>query len=268
MATRNENDPLETSGAPRSCSSLTTSFTVRIPESHAHLEISHGFPLHTRMLARKIVVRFTELGEYYLMSGISDSRTSATLLERLRDDPAQAAAWELFVTRYGPMIHGWCRAWGAQPADASDVTQVVLVKLLRRMRTFAYDRSRSFRGWLSTVVRHAWIDLVAERRRNGDSTSGQEGTDALDLVAARDDFMHLIDQDHRREVLESAMDRVRQRVLPHTWHAFYLAAIEKKSGAEVVELLGISIGTVFQARNRVQAMIKQEIAALGGSDLD
>ena len=33
-----------------------------------------------------------------------------------------------------------------QEADAKDVTQMVLVRLAERMRTFAYDPSKSFRG--------------------------------------------------------------------------------------------------------------------------
>ena len=28
------------------------------------------------------------------------------------------------------------------------------------MATFAYDPSRSFRGWLKTLTHHAWRDLV------------------------------------------------------------------------------------------------------------
>jgi RNA polymerase sigma-70 factor (ECF subfamily) len=91
--------------------------------------------------------------------------TSTTLLERLRQAPADQAAWAEFVGRYGHRIHGWCRQWGLQEADAQDVTQTVLLKLLRTMQTFRYDPAQRFRAWLKTVTHHAWQDLVRSRRQ-------------------------------------------------------------------------------------------------------
>ena len=105
------------------------------------------------------------------------SRTSVTLLGRLREDPKDQSAWSDFVARYQPKILQWCRGWGLQESDAKDVTQAVLLKLSRLMATFAYDPSRSFRGWLKTLTHHAWRDLVAERKRggigSGDSRMGE-----------------------------------------------------------------------------------------------
>ena len=64
----------------------------------------------------------------------SDSRTSLTLLEALRQAPKDAGAWERFVWRYRPMIYGWCREWGLQGADAEDVAQDVLARLIGEAR--------------------------------------------------------------------------------------------------------------------------------------
>ena len=49
------------------------------------------------------------------------------------------AAWSEFVDRYGRKIYGWCLRWGLQDADAQDVTQIVLLKLVQRMKDFTYD---------------------------------------------------------------------------------------------------------------------------------
>ena len=76
-----------------------------------------------------------------------DPRTSASLLARLSVSPNDAAAWDDFVRRYGGTMLQWCRAWKLQEADAQDVTQSVLLKIARRMRTFRYDPAKSFRGW-------------------------------------------------------------------------------------------------------------------------
>src|SRR5262245_29484558 len=91
--------------------------------------------------------------------------TRATLLEQLRQAPSDQASWAEFVERYGRHIYRWCRQWKLQDADAEDVTQDVLVKLTQKLRTFTYDPSRSFRGWLKTVAHHAWRDFADSRRR-------------------------------------------------------------------------------------------------------
>src|SRR5687768_13130438 len=102
------------------------------------------------------------------------SMTSTTLLLRLQHSPSDQAAWAEFVERYGRRIQGWCRQWGLQEADAQDVAQTVLVKLLRAMETFRYDPKQRFRAWLKTVTHHAWQDWVRSRKQiaaGGDSTA-------------------------------------------------------------------------------------------------
>src|SRR5262249_45723629 len=90
--------------------------------------------------------------------------TRVTLLARLRQNPTDEAAWDEFVECYGRHIYRWCRQWQLQEADAEDVTQDLFVKLAQKLRTFAYDPSLSFRGWLKTLAHHAWRDFVDGRR--------------------------------------------------------------------------------------------------------
>src|SRR5579875_3239459 len=108
------------------------------------------------------------------MNASSCSQTSLTLLGRLRQESIDQAAWSELVERYGPRIFGWCRQGGLQEADAEDVTQMVLVRLVERMRTFHYDPSKSFRGWLRTLTKHAWSDFVEARQRGGRGSGGDD----------------------------------------------------------------------------------------------
>jgi RNA polymerase sigma factor (sigma-70 family) len=101
--------------------------------------------------------------------------TRVTLLARLRQDPSDQADWDEFVERYGSHIYRWCRQWKLQDADAEDVTQSILVKLFQKLRAFAYDPSRSFRGWLKTVAHHAWRDFEDSRRRARPIAGDSEG---------------------------------------------------------------------------------------------
>jgi RNA polymerase sigma-70 factor (ECF subfamily) len=187
------------------------------------------------------------------------STTSVTLLGRLRQVPADQAAWSDFVDRYGPTILQWCRRWQLQEADAQDVVQDVLLKLHRLMATFSYDTSGSFRAWLKTLVHHAWRDLVSERRRVGIGTGDTHMAALLGDLAAGEDLAGDLQDEFRRELLERAMSRVKARVPSNTWDAFQLTALEGSSGAEVAARLQMRTAQVYLARSKVKKRIEDEI---------
>jgi RNA polymerase sigma-70 factor (ECF subfamily) len=192
------------------------------------------------------------------------SRTSVTLLGRLSETPDDAAAWEAFVRRYGPKIYEWCRGWRLQEADAEDVTQNVLMRLAQKLRTFSYDASRSFRGWLRTLTQHALSDFLEAQKRL--APAGGALVEILGAVEAREDMLQRIEAEFDREILEAATVQVRLRVEPHTWEAFRLTAIEGMSGQAAAQQLGIRATSVFKAKLRVQAMLQEEVARLEQQD--
>jgi RNA polymerase sigma factor (sigma-70 family) len=200
------------------------------------------------------------------MTDVPDLRTSATLLGRLRDVPADQMAWSEFVDRYGAVIYGWCRRWHLQDADAKDATQAVLATLCVKMRTFRYDETLSFRGWLRTLTHHTLSDLASRRKPTPKGSGAPEDADWLESLEAREDLIQRIDEQFDRELFEEATIRVRLRVEPHTWEAFRLTAIEQMSGAEVADRLGMKIATVFKAKSKVQNMLREEIGHLDRSD--
>ncbi|MFO0841048.1 MAG: sigma-70 family RNA polymerase sigma factor [Gemmataceae bacterium] len=190
--------------------------------------------------------------------------TSPSLLARLkRPDPDQPA-WAEFVRRYGRLIHGWCRHWRLAEADVEEVTQAVLVKLAEKMRTFAYDPSRSFRAYLKTLARYAWMDFLEAKKRPGAGSGDSEVLRALQAVEAGDDLVRRLGAQFDQELLAEARDRVRRRVEPQTWQAFLLTAVEGMSGAEAAARLGVKVAAVFKAKSRVQQMLQDEVARLEG----
>src|SRR5262249_28533577 len=196
------------------------------------------------------------------MDNTSSSRTSITLLGRLQHDPVDQAAWGEFVQRYGPRIQGWCRRWQLQEADAEDVTQDVLVKLSVKLRRFAYDPARSFRGWLRTLTEHALSDHLAERRRPGRGSGDSAVLEILDKVEVRADLVERLKEEFDRELLAEALARVQGRVAVQKWEAFRLMALEGRSGAEAAAALGMKVATVFTARSKVQKLVQEEIRKL------
>ncbi len=190
----------------------------------------------------------------------SSSRTSATLLGRLRHEVSDQKSWAEFVRNYGPLIHRWCRRWKLQPADAEDVTQTVLVKLADKLRTFEYDPQRRFRSYVKTLAHYALCDFLEARRRSSVQGSGDSVVlDQLDTVEARDDFQASLADAFDREVAAEAMARVQLRVQPRTWEAFRLTAMEGLSGAEAAARVGMEVPTVFRAKSQVQKMLKEEV---------
>src|ERR1700756_2705935 len=120
--------------------------------------------------------------------------TRVTLLTRLRQDPSDQAGWDEFVERYGRHIYRWCRQWKLQDADAEDVTQDILVKLTQKLRAFAYDPSRSFRGWVKTVGRHAWRDFADSRRHTRRAAGDGRVQELMLTLEAREDLAQKLEE--------------------------------------------------------------------------
>jgi DNA-directed RNA polymerase specialized sigma24 family protein len=142
------------------------------------------------------------------------------------------------------------------------VTQDVLLKLHGLLAKFAYDPSRSFRGWLKTLTHHAWRDLVDDRKRLDDGTGGSGMQLFLESIVAGDDLVEHLEEEFRRELMDEAMERVRQRVAARTWDAFRLTALEGCSGAAAADQLEMNITRVYTAKSQVKTMIQEEVRKL------
>ena len=192
------------------------------------------------------------------MAEWSDSRTSLTLLEALRQTPNNASAWEKFVWRYRPMIIAWCREWDLQGADAEDVAQDVLARLTEKLAQFQYDPSRCFRAWLKTVTQHAWSDMIAHRLRGSDSRMIRR----LESLDAQADLKRRFEETFDLELMDMAIAQIQGRVTAPTWEAFRLTAMEGLSGAEASTRLSVSVASIFVAKHRVQKLLKEEVRRL------
>jgi RNA polymerase sigma-70 factor (ECF subfamily) len=168
------------------------------------------------------------------MAHVLESRTGSTLLDVLQN-PMDNCAWRSFVERYGPKISGWCRQRGLKQAGVEEVTQIVLVKLVKKLRTFRYDpRKGRFRGWLKVVTDHAVVDYLIDAAAIGRVTD----PDILDVMGspeARKDLGEVIEKAVLLELLDLAMERVQLRVSRRDWQIFGALALEERSAADVAE---------------------------------
>jgi RNA polymerase sigma factor (sigma-70 family) len=196
--------------------------------------------------------------------------TDAGLLHRLKD-AKNDSAWSLFTSRYEPVITQRCQRWRLQPADAEEVTSIVLVKLAQSLAGFEYDPARRFRGWLRVMVDNAVRDFLRMRRRRpGNIGSGDTGAhQRLEQIEAPADSSEpgQPNEDAEWNQLEEVwevVERVRSRSEPKTWKAFWMTAMEGRPAREVAAELGISAAAVYQNKKRIGDRLRRE--ALQGHD--
>jgi RNA polymerase sigma-70 factor, ECF subfamily len=181
--------------------------------------------------------------------------TSVSLLLRLKGgtDPA---AWDRFVELYTPMMYRWVLQLGAQSADASDVVQDVLIRLIKTLPRFDYDRGRSFRAWLRTVVTNSW------RERWRKSVPMLLSESALIGLAGEDEHGRWNDAEDQAELCRRALELIRPEFAATTWDAFIKTVMEGQPVAETAQTLGLTANAVYLARSRILARLRQEIAGL------
>ena len=179
--------------------------------------------------------------------------TPGSLLERLRQ-PEDQSAWVRFVDLYTPLLCYWGRRAGLQEPDVSDLVQDVFQVLVRKLPTFAYDKDRTFRGWLRTVLLNQWRDGI-RRRVEQPLENGEAVADSADPDA-------LIEQEYRDYLVSRALHIMKTDFQPSTWQACWEHVVCGRPAAEVATELGITVKAVYQAKARVLRRLRQELEGL------
>jgi RNA polymerase sigma-70 factor (ECF subfamily) len=190
-----------------------------------------------------------------------DSRTGSVLLVLLRD-PSTPRAWEDFVDRYGPKIHGWCRRSGLQEADAENVTQEVLFKMVQALPKFTYDPEKGFRRWLKTVTLHALDDYRDSQRRAVAGAGGSAVLERLHQEEAREELITSLAEAFDLELRDEAESRVQLRVSARDWKIFQDLATDGRPVRDVAQEHGLSAAAVRMVKCRVLNELREQVARL------
>jgi RNA polymerase sigma-70 factor (ECF subfamily) len=182
-------------------------------------------------------------------------------LNQLRD-PNDQRAWAAFHKVYQPVIYKWCQGQKLQDADADIVCSSVLVKVWNKMSEFHYDSSRRFRGWLRTLVQNEVRDFLRHRNCRPDArgSGNPDVQKALEQLEVNPDATGVDQELEELEAIQDrlyqVMQRVQQRAEAHTWQAWLLTVRHGQPTREVAELLGISVASVYKAKQRINDMIR------------
>ncbi|HSM60108.1 MAG TPA: sigma-70 family RNA polymerase sigma factor [Longimicrobiales bacterium] len=172
------------------------------------------------------------------------------LLRRARDGDRRALR-ELAQAAY-PIVRRWSLVRTGDPADADDLTQDVLVLMIRRLDTFR--GSSRFTTWLYALARNAATDRMRRERRRArfrddprivERTSADAGP-VPDASADRDLLARMISH-----FFDELPERQRE--------VFDLAELQGLPASEVAERLGIETVSVrahlFKARRALRSRI-------------
>ena len=171
-------------------------------------------------------------------------------------------SWSRMVNTFGPVVYRWCRSGGVPEADAADLVQDVFIAVARGIGHFQRQKKQgSFRSWLATITRNQVRDFFRKQAKRDLAAGGtdawqrmQESPDELDSTICADNAMSSI----TRRVLES----VRGEFESATWTAFWMTAVEGKTGEETSEATGISVSSVYQAKSRILRRLRQRLSEL------
>jgi RNA polymerase sigma factor (sigma-70 family) len=187
--------------------------------------------------------------------------TRASLLIRLRD-ARDKDAWTQFVQVYAPLIYGFGRSRGLQDADAADLMQDVLSSLTRSLGRLDYDPRRgSFRSWLYTITRNR-LNTFLDRQRRVVHGTGDSGAHRRLEQEPEPTEISEWEREYDRRVFDWAAERVRATNSEPIWQAFYQTAMEGKKPKDVAQALNMSVGSVYVAKSRILAQVREQIQRL------
>ena len=170
------------------------------------------------------------------------------LLARARDDDS---ALSDLIDAAAPVVRRWAMVQTGDAADADDVTQEVLIRMIRNLD--ALPEPPRLAGWLYTVTRNAAADRFRSRSRQ------RTAADSEDIVAsAVSDSADPASDAERNELGELLLSAFRE--LPNRQReVFDLVELQGVPATEAAEMLGIRAtsvrGNLFKARRNLRRRI-------------
>ena len=168
---------------------------------------------------------------------------------------------ELFQN-HAPRIYHLARRMLGNDADAEDVTQDVLLQVLRKMHTFRGDSA--FPTWLHRITVNAALAQRRKQARRDEhhlpdlmdqafAGNGHHVTPVRRWSVAPD--KQVLDQESH-QVIEQAIAR-----LPENYRDVYvLADVEGLPNAEIADMLGLAVPGVKSRLHRARLMMRDALA--------
>jgi RNA polymerase sigma factor (sigma-70 family) len=183
--------------------------------------------------------------------------TSASLLDRLKVASPQSPDWSRLRDIYLPLIEAWLLRIGVSRDHIDDLTQEILLVVVRQLPRFDRKRCGSFRAWLRQIAVNLAKNLYRKQSRLRTTAPGPD--DSLSqLEDPASDLSREWDRDHDQHVWRKLQEIVRPDFEQKTWEAFTQTALRGRSTKEVAAQTGLTENSVLLAKSRVLKRLRHE----------
>jgi RNA polymerase sigma-70 factor (ECF subfamily) len=184
----------------------------------------------------------------------------------VRAQLGETSAWKDLTDLYRPLIMGWLNRQGVQACDLEDVSQEVLLTVVKRLPSFEHSGQKgAFRSWLRTIICRRMVDYWRSLDAGSQGIGGSRAVAALEeVIDPQSELNRRWDEEHDRYVVQCLLDMVEDNFEPLTLQAFRRLALEGASGVQVAQELGLSVSAVYLAKSHVLKRIRQEADGLIG----
>ena len=172
------------------------------------------------------------------------------LLRIAEDGDRQSFA--LIYNHFAPRIKGFLMRGGASEAEAEDLAQDAMVKVLRKAKLFDPDKA-SAATWIFTIARNARIDAIRKASR---ANLDPDDLALMPEEAPRADY--LCELTERNERIKKAFEVLS----PDQQTVMRLHFYEDQSHSLIAEQLGLPLGTVKSRLRLAFERIRKELGDL------
>jgi RNA polymerase sigma-70 factor, ECF subfamily len=192
---------------------------------------------------------------------VADPDTELTRLAQAGDE----RAFEALVVKYQRRVARHVARYVKSADDVEDVVQEVFIRAYRGLASFRGDSQ--FYSWLYRIAANAALNHL--RRASDDVSLGDDSSDerASEFVPGVSDAAQP-DRTLMAEQIADAVQRALAKLQPQLTEALMLFEVEKKSYAEIAEMLQIPIGTVRTRIFRAREFIARRLEPVLGPHRD
>lgn len=186
--------------------------------------------------------------------------TSTSLLRHARDC-TDANSWQRLVRLYSPFLYGWLRRRRVPHQDADDLAQEVFTTLAMELPSFRHNgQPGAFRCWLRTILGHRLLAYWSAQKMLQKAPADSEllAQVAEQLADPASDLSRLWDHEHDRFVARRLLEEIGREFAPNVWQAFRRVTLDGAAPEEVASELGLSVGSVYNAKYLVLKRLRQE----------
>ncbi|HYG35798.1 MAG TPA: sigma-70 family RNA polymerase sigma factor [Clostridia bacterium] len=194
--------------------------------------------------------------------------TRHSLLSRLKDWNDQES-WKQFFDTYWRLIYSAAIRAGLSDTEAQDVVQETVISVSKGLAKSQYSAEKgSFKGWLLRMTRWRIADQLRKRQCAGATapveSNENTGTRTVERIADPAGLVldSVWDEEWERNLMETALERVKGQVDPKQYQVFDLYVLKGWPVARVTRALQVSAAKVYVTKHRIGGLIKKEVNRL------